>query len=136
MFSEVRIGNSLCLFHLIPIVLEVTNNFPSALEDFAIIKHVLLIVKIPSNLLVFLVLIPPITIPSWNHHIDNYVYGIFGFANKYMERNGTVLIFHDDDLCVFKEIKSFLDTNGYQIQFKWVVINSLQWMNYRIKAKW
>jgi len=135
MFSKVRIGNSLCPFHLIPIIMDVTNSFPSALEDFTTIKHVLFIVKIPSNLSIFLVLIPPIAIPSWNHHIDNYVYEIFGFTNKYMERNSAVLIFHDDDLCVFKEIKSFLDTNGYQIQFKWVVINSLLWMNYRIKGK-
>jgi hypothetical protein len=43
------------------------------------------------------------------------VYDIFGFANKYMERNGVVIIFHDDNPRVLKEIKSFLDTNGYEI---------------------
>jgi hypothetical protein len=35
------------------------------------------------------------------------VYGIVGFTNKYMERNGIVLIFHDDDPHILKEIKSF-----------------------------
>jgi len=40
------------------------------------------------------------------------VHGIFGFANKYMEENGVVLIFHDDDPHILKEIKSFLKTNG------------------------
>jgi hypothetical protein len=53
---------------------------------------------------------------------------IFGFANKYMEKNGAILIFHDDDLCVLKEIKS-LEMNGYEIYFKWIVINFLPWMN-------
>jgi hypothetical protein len=33
------------------------------------------------------------------------VYGIFGFANKYMEENGVVLIFHDDDPHIFREIE-------------------------------
>jgi hypothetical protein len=32
-----------------------------------------------------------------------------------MERNGAILIFHDDNHYVLKEIKSFLNTNGYEI---------------------
>jgi len=59
---------------------------------------------------------------------------IFGFANKYMEKNGAILIFHDDDLCVLKEIKS-LEMNGYEIYFRWIVINFLPWMNNWIKGK-
>jgi len=83
-----------------------------------------------------LVSIPPTIVPWWNYHIDNYyVYGIFGFAKKYMERNGAFFIFHDDDLCIFKEIKSFLDTNGYEIHFKWAVINYLLYMSNKIKGK-
>ncbi len=46
-----------------------------------------------------------------------------------------VLIFHDDDPCVLKEIKSFLETNGYEIHSKWVVINTMSWMNNEIKGK-
>jgi hypothetical protein len=46
--------------------------------------------------------------------MDNYVYEIFGFANKYMEKNGIVLIFHDNPH-ILKEIKSFLNTSGYEI---------------------
>jgi hypothetical protein len=63
------------------------------------------------------------------------VYGIFGFANKYMEENGTILIFHDDDPHILKEINSFLEMNGYEIHFKWVVTNSLPWMSSEIKGK-
>jgi len=60
---------------------------------------------------------------------------IFGFANKYMEKNSAILIFHDDDHHVLKEIKSFLEMNGYEIHFRWAVINSLPWMNNIIKGK-
>jgi hypothetical protein len=64
------------------------------------------------------------------------VYEIFGFANKYMEKNGATLIFHDEHPRVLKEIKSFLKRNGNEIHFRWAVINSLLWMSNRIKGKW
>jgi hypothetical protein len=118
MLSKVRIGNSLCAFHIICIVLDIINNFPSTLQDSKTRKLVLLIVEVPSNLRVLLVSKPPTIVPFWNHHIDNYVYGIFGFANKYMEENGTIFIFHDDDPHILKEIESFLEMNGYEIHFK------------------
>ncbi len=57
-------------------------------------------------------------VPLWNCHIDNYVYKIFGFANKYLTKNGAFLIFHDDDTHILKEIKYFLETNGYDINSK------------------
>jgi len=63
------------------------------------------------------------------------VYNIFGFANKYVEKNGAVLIFHDGDPHVLKEIKS-LETNGYEIHFRWAVINSLPRMNTKSRGKW
>jgi hypothetical protein len=103
---------------MICIVLEVINNFPSALHDFKTSKPTLLIVEVLLDLLIPFVSIPPTTIPFRNYHINDYVYGIFGFANKYVEKNGTILIFYDDDPHVFKEIKS-LETNGYEIHFKW-----------------
>jgi hypothetical protein len=56
-------------------------------------KLALLIVEVPSNLPVLLVPMLPTIVPSWNRHIDNYVYGIFGFANKNMEDNDALLIF-------------------------------------------
>jgi hypothetical protein len=97
--------------------LEVTKKFLPALQDFTIDKCVLFIIEVPSNLPFPFVSIPPTDIPSLNRHINNYVYDIFGFANKYVENNGTILIFHNDDPCVLKEIKSFLKKNGYEIQF-------------------
>jgi hypothetical protein len=67
------------------------------LKDTITGKHDLFISKVPSNLPIPLVSIPPINVPSSNRHIDNYVHGIFGFVNNCMEKNGVVLIFHDDD---------------------------------------
>jgi hypothetical protein len=51
-----------------------------------------------------------------------------------MEKNGVILIFHDDDLCVLKEIKS-LEMNGYEIHFRQAIINYLPWMNSGIKGE-
>jgi hypothetical protein len=73
MILEVRIGNSLCAFHFIRNVLEVINNFLVALHDFTIGKPTLFIAKVPLDLPIPLVSIPPTIVPSWNYHIDNYV---------------------------------------------------------------
>ncbi len=53
------------------------------------------------------------------------MYGIFGFANKYLRPNDVVVVFHDDDPHVLKEIKSYLEGNGYEIWLRWVVINTM-----------
>ncbi len=76
MLLMAQIGNSLCAFHMIRTILEITNNFPSTLQDFTIGKHVLLITKILLNLLIPFVSIPLAVVPSWNCHIDNYVYSV------------------------------------------------------------
>jgi hypothetical protein len=59
MFLEVQIGNSLCAFHLIHTILEVTNNFPSTLQNSTTNKLAVLIAKVPSNLPVLFISIPP-----------------------------------------------------------------------------
>jgi hypothetical protein len=52
-----------------------------------------------------------------------------------MEENDIILIFHDDNPHILKEIKSFLETNGYEIHFKWAIINFLPRMSNKIKGK-
>jgi hypothetical protein len=69
----------------------------------------------PINLSVPLVLEHTIDVPFWNQHIENYVYGVYGFVNKYFCPNIAVVVFHIDDPCVFKEIKSYSKGNGYKI---------------------
>jgi hypothetical protein len=85
----------------------------------------LLIAEVPSNLLIPFVFKPTTTVPFWNCHINNYVYGVFGFANKYLCGDGAIVIFHDDDPFVLKKIKSYLETNGYEVHSRWVIINML-----------
>ncbi len=96
---------------------------------------ILFITEVPSNLSVPLVSKHNIDVLFWNRHIDNYVYGVFGFANKYLCPNGVVVVFHDDDPHVLKEIKSYLEGNGYEIWSKWVVINILPQMNCELRRK-
>ncbi len=116
-------------------ILEVTNNFPSTLKDPTTNKPTFLNTEVSLDLLIPLISIPPTIVPSWNRHINNYVSRIFGFANKYIEKNGAILIFHDDDPHIFKEIKSFSERNGYEIHFRWAVINFLLRMSSGIKGK-
>jgi hypothetical protein len=75
-------------------------------QDFGYGMPILFIAKVPSNLLVPLVSKHMTNVSFWNWHIDNYVYGIFGFANKYFRPDNVVVVFHDDPHCVLKEIKS------------------------------
>ncbi len=63
------------------------------------------------------------------------VYGVFGIANKYLRPNDAVVEFHDDDPCVLKEIKSYLEGNGYEIWSRWVVINIMPQMNNELRGK-
>jgi hypothetical protein len=58
----------------------------------------LIIAKIPRNLPIPHVLDIASTIPKWNAKVDNYVASIFGFADKYLVRDGYVLFFHNDNL--------------------------------------
>jgi hypothetical protein len=51
------------------------------------------------------------------------VYGVFGFANKYLCFDGAIVVFHGDDPHVLKEIKSYLE--GYEIRSRWAIINTL-----------
>ncbi len=84
-----------------------------------------LIVEVPSNLSIPFMSKPTNIVAFWNRHINNYIYGVFGFANKYLCDNGAIVVFHDDDPCVLKEIKSYLETNEYEIHSRWAIINIL-----------
>jgi hypothetical protein len=52
----------------------------------------LLIAKVPSNLPIPFMSKPTTTVPFWNCHINNYIYGVFGFVNKYVCDNGAVVV--------------------------------------------
>jgi hypothetical protein len=94
----------------------------------------LVVAKVPSNLLVPLIFEASSSVPQWNKKVVNYVYSISGFANKYLHAFRVMVFFHDDDL-VFKEIKLFLENNGYGIHSRWAIINTLLHMSFDIKGK-
>ncbi len=94
-------------------------------HDFGYGMPTLFIAKVPSNLPIPLVSEHTTDVPFWNQHINNYVYGVFNFVNKYFCPNNAVVVSHVDDLRVFKEIKSYLEGNGYKIQSRSMVIHTM-----------
>ncbi len=64
-----------------------------------------------------------------NHVFVEYIVGIFYFAQIFLASNGVILLFDLDDLKVLQEVKSYLESYGFQIRMKWVVVNSLPLMS-------
>jgi hypothetical protein len=57
--------------------------------------------------------------------VEDYVVSIFDFTHKFLASGGVVLLFHLDNLCVLKEIKSYLKNYSFQIRMKWAIVGSL-----------
>ncbi len=65
-------------------------------------------------------------IPLWNKQVENYVSSqLIFFVDKFSHHNGSIPLFHVDDLHVLKEIQSYLKEYHFQIKSKWPVINQL-----------
>lgn len=54
---------------------------------------------------------------------------IFDFAKTKLVFNGVMLSFHLNDLKVLKKVRFYLKSYGFDIQIKWVVVNSLPFTN-------
>jgi hypothetical protein len=67
----------------------------------------------------------PDDIPMWNRKDDEYTVKILDFAQMFLASIGVVLLFHMNYLRILKELKSYLESYGFQIWIKWVVVNSL-----------
>jgi hypothetical protein len=61
--------------------------------------------------------------------VVEYIVGIFNITQISLAFDGAILLIHSNDFKVLKEIKSYLESYGFQIQMKWVVVNSLPLMN-------
>ncbi len=61
-----------------------------------------------KNLLVPLVSRNLDDILVWNKNVDEYIVGVFDFAQIFLAFYGVVLLFHPDDLKVLKDVKSYL----------------------------
>jgi hypothetical protein len=69
------------------------------------------------------------SIPKWNAKVDNYVASISKFVDKYLARDDCVLFFYDDDFCILKNIKSYLENYNFKIHLKFVIINNMHHAN-------
>jgi hypothetical protein len=45
--------------------------------------------------------------------VDEYIVGVFDFAQMFLAYDGAILLFHLDDLKVSKEVKSYLEHYGF-----------------------
>jgi hypothetical protein len=68
-------------------------------------------------------------ISTWNKKVDECIAEVFDFAQILLGFDGAVLLFHPDDLIILKEVKSYLESYGFQIRMNWAVVNSLPLMN-------
>jgi hypothetical protein len=88
-------------------------------------KVSLVLANVPWDLLVPFVLTSPTKIPVYNRLVEDYVVFVFYFVDKFLTTNGAILFFHPNDLCVLKEMKSYLESYSFQIRVKWAIVNSL-----------
>jgi hypothetical protein len=49
----------------------------------------------------------------WNRQVDDYVIFVFDFVDKFLASEGAILLFHPNDLHVFKEIRSYLESYSF-----------------------
>jgi hypothetical protein len=60
--------------------------------------------------------------PPWNK-VDNYIV-TFHFVNMFININNVFLLFHANDLQVFKQIWAYFDNYLCKVQLKLVVVNT------------
>jgi hypothetical protein len=61
-------------------------------------KVQLVFANIPKNFHVPLISRNLDDIPMWNKKVDEYIVGVFDFAQMFLAFDGVVLLFHSDDL--------------------------------------
>ncbi len=49
----------------------------------------------------------------WNMKVDVYIVGVFDFVEMFLAFDGAVLLFHQNDLNFFKEVKSYMKSYGF-----------------------
>lgn len=57
--------------------------------------------------------------------MKDYIISIFNFTNNFFTSDGDILLFHPNNFHFLKEIISYLESYGFEICMKWVIVNSL-----------
>jgi hypothetical protein len=71
-------------------------------------------------------------IPLWNELFDNYIENVFIFANKFINKNDVIWIFHANDFWILKDIWFYFEEYFFNIYMKWVTVNTLHLYNNEI----
>jgi hypothetical protein len=70
----------------------------------------LILVDVPRHLFVST---SPIETHVWNRLVGDYMMHVFDFVDKFLACDGAILLFHHDNLCVLREIRSFLESYSF-----------------------
>jgi hypothetical protein len=68
---------------------------------------------------------PPTSIPGWNSADKNFLPMVFDFGSLLVHDNGTLLLFHADDLKLRADIRGFAKAYHFSILKEWTGINRL-----------
>jgi hypothetical protein len=61
---------------------------------------------------------------QWNKHVDNFIKSVVVFVDRFLSDRRVVIIVHVDDMCMLKEIHSFIKSYQLKVHMKWIVMNS------------
>jgi hypothetical protein len=89
----------------------------------------LVLANISSNLSILHVFELLSLIPPWNKCMDNFIESLVVFVEMFLSNKGAIIMMHVDDLCVLKEIWSFLESYQLKVHMKWIVVDSSPHMN-------
>ncbi len=84
----------------------------------------LVIAYVPSNFLLIHVFEPFSLILLWNKQMYTFTESIVYFVDKFLFDKGPVITMDADDMQVFKEIRSFLESYQMKVCMKWLLVNS------------
>lgn len=67
--------------------------------------------------------------------INNYVVSIFKFVDKHLVRDGSILLFYNDDFSVLRNIKSYMENYNFKIHLKFTIVNNMHRTNPKFPNK-
>jgi hypothetical protein len=95
----------------------------------------LMIVDIPEGLPVPMVSSPRTSVPDWNSEDKNFLPMVFDFGSFLVHDNGTLLLFHKDDLKLRADIRGYANAYHFKIFKEWTGINRLPLTSARDASK-
>jgi hypothetical protein len=95
----------------------------------------LMIVDIPEGLPIPIVSSPLTSVPVWNSTDESFLPLVFDFGSSLVHDNGTLLLFHKDDLKLRADIRGYVNAYHFKILKEWTGINRLPLTSARDASK-